>query len=77
MGTEQIINVIQKTGSGLCSPAAHTFFCRLENEFDAPRERIFVVDDPAGERQADGGMSVVPAGMHGTGMFGGKAGFVG
>ena len=69
MGAEQIIDVIQKTGSGLCSSAAHAFFCRLENEFDASRERIFVVDDPASERQADGGMSVVPAGMHGAGMF--------
>ena len=71
------IDIIKDAGADDGNCAAHSFFCGLINEFKSTLQFVFVFHNPAGYCQTHGGMTVVAASMHETGVRGAEAKTVG
>ncbi len=69
----EALNVIDHARGDHRFRAAHTLFGGLEDQFNRTAELIFHRHQHCGEAQANGGMAVVPAGMHHARVTGSKS----
>ena len=73
MRTDQVVDVVDDAGRSHGGGAAHALFRGLKENLDRADEFVLVLHHPTRQRQSDGGMTVMSAGVHPPRILRGEA----
>ena len=73
MAAEEVVHIIHDTAGHHALGSYHPFFTGLEADFQGAGHFVLVGCHQFGYRKADGGVTVMAAGVHQAGVLGSKA----